>query len=105
MCVSFEYLPLAHCPISSLHKVEENYYNNTEKRYDLTEKYNLSTQLKQFIKMIEDLLSYFPLKKAYSVEVDFSAEWYNPYFAHGESNFAFEIESSKILYLHLGASD
>jgi hypothetical protein len=83
----------------------KDFYNNTERRYDLTEKYNLKAQLKYFSKMLADLLSYCRLKTAYSVKVDFSAEWYNPYFAHGESNFAFEIESNQLLYLHLGAFD
>jgi hypothetical protein len=83
----------------------KDYYSNNERRYDLTEKYNLKAQLKYLIKMIADLLSYCQLKTAYSVEVDSRAEWYNPYSAHGECNFAFEIESNQLLYLHLGAFD
>ncbi len=55
--------------------------------------------------MIADLLSYCHLKTAYSIGVDDSAERGHPYFAHGECNFAFEIESNQVLYLHLGASD
>ncbi|HVS90435.1 MAG TPA: hypothetical protein VHE59_00285 [Mucilaginibacter sp.] len=90
-----------------LHEIQgsKEYYNNTERRYDLTEKYNLKAQLGYFIKMLTDLFSHCQLKAVYNVEVDFSAEWYNPYFAHGESNFAFEIESNQLLYLHLGAFD
>jgi hypothetical protein len=83
----------------------KDFYSNTERRYDLTKKYNLKAQLKYFIKMLSDLFSYCQLKCVHNIEVDFSAEWYNPYFANGESNFAFEIEPNKLLYLHLGAFD
>jgi len=83
----------------------KDYYNSTGRRYDLTEKYNLKAQLNYFIGMITDLLSSLQLKTVYTVEVKCGADWYNPYFAHGECNFAFEIESNQILYLHLGAFD
>ena len=82
-----------------------DYFSNREKRSDLAEKYNLTWQLNFFIKIIENLLSSCQFKTAYRIEVDCGSDSYNPYFAHGECNFAFQIESNKILYLRLGAFD
>lgn len=80
---------------------------DNEKRSDYMRKYNLTTQLKYFIKIIQDLLLSCQLKKAYYIDIDWGPERYTdgPYFAHGESNFSFQIESNHLLYLHLGAFD
>ncbi|GAB3935696.1 hypothetical protein GCM10028827_37740 [Mucilaginibacter myungsuensis] len=83
------------------------HYLDMEKNYHPIEKYDPAAQLKYFIKIIEDLLSSFKLRSAYKIEIDWGPERYSdgPYFAHGESNFAFQIGSNHLLYLHLGASD
>jgi len=82
-------------------------YVDREKRYDYMRKYNLATQLKYFINIMQDLLSSCQIQTAYYIDIDWGPERYmdGPYFAHGESNFAFQIESNHLLYLHLGASD
>ena len=81
------------------------YYESKGRQYDLMEKYNLENQLKCFIKMLADLLSFGELKTAYIVEIEFKEDWHDPYFAHGECNYAFELESGRVLYLHFGAWD
>lgn len=84
----------------------EAYYRNNERRYDLTEKYNLEAQLSYFIRIVDELLQFCQLKTAYRIEVDSRISDENdPYFAHGECNYAFQTDSNNLLYLHLGASD
>ena len=55
--------------------------------------------------MLNELVTSIGLKAVYTVAVGVSAEWHNPYFAHGESNIAFVTESNQLLYLHMGAYD
>jgi hypothetical protein len=82
------------------------YYESDKKKvYELMRKYNLEGQLKCFIKTLADLLSFCQMKTAYQIEVDSRVDQYDPYFAHGEYNYAFELESGRILYLHFGAWD
>ncbi|RYE17159.1 MAG: hypothetical protein EOP45_16295 [Sphingobacteriaceae bacterium] len=69
-----------------------DYFSNKERGSNLAEKYNLTAQLKIFIRIIEDLLSTYQLRTAYRIEVDGGSYESDPYFAHGECNFAFEIE-------------
>jgi hypothetical protein len=92
--------------LDEIHGSSEHYLDR-EKRYNYVGRYNLTAQLKHFIRIIEDLLSSFQLKTVYNIRIDWGPERYSdgPYFAHGESNFAFLIESNHLLYLHLGASD
>jgi len=88
-----------------IHGSEVYHENNKKRKYDLMEKYNLENQLKCFIKMLVNLFSFCQLKTAYRVEIDSGKDQYHPYFAHGECNYAFEVESGKVLYLHFGAWD
>jgi hypothetical protein len=90
-----------------LYKIQGSkaYYESKGRQFDLMEKYNLEHQLKYFIKMLENLFSFCKLKTVYRVDIDNKEDWYNPYFAHGEYNYAFEIESKRIIHLHFGAWD
>lgn len=84
---------------------KEEYYANTERRYDLTQKYRLDAQLKYFVGMLDNVVSGIMLKTVYNIEIDVHAEWDCPYFAHSETNVAFEIQSNQLLYLHMSAYD
>jgi hypothetical protein len=85
----------------------EKYYSNSDmqEEYMFFEKYNLKNQLTSFIHLIDNLVSQYQVSPVYIFEIDSRADRYDPYFAHGEINYAFKISDNKLLYLHLGTYD